>query len=103
MLEDIVQARPLGQHRLFLQFEDGVEDEVDIAALVSFTGMLAPLADPRYFALVTTDADSGTIVWPNGADLDPDVLYATISGVPGECRLVGIDASWRRDKQSTSD
>ena len=38
-------------------------------------GVFAPLQDPAYFARVSVDADAGTIVWPNGADLDPDVLY----------------------------
>jgi hypothetical protein len=84
MLKDIVEARPLGQHRLFLRFEDGVEGEIDIANMVEFTGILAPLADPTFFTKVTTDPESGTITWPNGADLDPDVLYAAITGVPVE-------------------
>ena len=30
--------------------------------------------DPRLFRTVRVDAGLGTIVWPNGADLDPDVL-----------------------------
>lgn len=93
MLKDIVEARPLGQHRLFLRFEDGVEGEVDIAAIVSFTGMLAPLADPQCFAQVTVDQEGGTVVWPNGADLDPDVLYARITGVSVEDRLAEADVS----------
>lgn len=93
MLKDIVEARPLGQHRLYLRFEDGVEGDIDIAAIVRFTGMLAPLADPIYFAEVTTDPDSGTIIWPNGADLDPDVLYAQITGIPVEERLSTANAS----------
>ena len=93
MLKDIVEARHLGHHRLHLRFEDGVEGEVDIAALVDFTGILAPLADPTYFAEVTTDSETGTITWPNGADLDPDVLYAEITGVPVEDRLAAASAS----------
>ncbi len=31
--------------------------------------------DPRLFRTVRVDAGLGTIVWPNGADLDPDVLH----------------------------
>jgi len=93
MLKDIIEARPLGRHRLFLRFEDGVEGEVDIAAMIPFTGILAPLADPAYFAQVTTDPETGTISWPNGSDLDPDVLYAAITGVSVEQRLASADAS----------
>ena len=30
---------------------------------------------PKLFASVYVDADSETLTWPNGADIDPDVLY----------------------------
>ena len=93
MLKDIVEARPLGQHRLHLRFEDGMEGEVDIASMVQFTGILAPLADATFFDQVTTDPETGTITWPNGADLDPDVLYAAITGIAVEQRLAPAEAS----------
>ena len=93
MLKDIIEARPMGQHRLFLRFEDGVDGEVDIASMIAFTGMLAPLADPAFFAKVSANAETGTVTWPNGADLDPDVLYAALTGVPVERRLNLADAS----------
>jgi hypothetical protein len=32
-----------------------------------------PLRDPDFFAQVTVD--HGTVVWPNGVDLDPVVLH----------------------------
>ena len=32
-------------------------------------------SDPELFRSVRVDEEAGTIVWPNGADLDPDVLY----------------------------
>ena len=34
-----------------------------------------PLRDPDYFAQVRVDPEAGTIVWPNGVDLDPQVLH----------------------------
>jgi len=37
------------------------------------------LRDPALFRAVRVDASLGTIVWPNGADLDPDVL---VLGLP---------------------
>jgi hypothetical protein len=65
-----------------LRFEDGVEGVVDLAAQLSFRGVFEPLRDPAYFALVRVDSESGTVTWPNGADLDPDVLYSCITGIP---------------------
>jgi Protein of unknown function (DUF2442) len=46
MLKDIVEARPLGQHRLFLRLEDGVEGELDFAEFLEFRGVFQALRDP---------------------------------------------------------
>jgi hypothetical protein len=80
MLVDVVAARPVGDYRLYLRFEDGVEGEVDLGAFLSFRGVFGPLRDPAYFAQVRVDPELGTVSWPNGADLDPDVLYARLTG-----------------------
>jgi len=82
MLKDVVEVRPTGAHRLYLRFEDGVAGEVDVADLIAFDGVFAPLRDERRFAEVRVNRELGTICWPNGADLDPDVLYAQVSGEP---------------------
>jgi hypothetical protein len=80
MLVDIVEARALGGHRLHLRFEDGVEGEVDLSKLVEFKGVFAPLRDPREFGKVEVNPELGTVCWPTGADLDPDVLYSVVTG-----------------------
>jgi hypothetical protein len=80
MLKDVVEVEAVGDHRLRLRFEDGIEGEVDVAVLVPFEGIFAPLRDPTAFAAVQVDHELGSVRWPNGADLDPDVLYALATG-----------------------
>lgn len=80
MLKDILAARAVGDHVLHLRFEDGAEGDVDVSRLVEFTGIFEPLRDPREFAKVAVHPELKTIIWPNGADLDPDVLYAAVTG-----------------------
>ena len=80
MLKDVTAVQPLDGYRLHIQFEDGVEGAVDLAEIVSFTGVFAPLKDRASFVQVYVNADLGTICWPNGADIDPDVLYALVTG-----------------------
>jgi hypothetical protein len=82
MLTDVIEVRPLDDYRLHVRFEDGVEGVVDLAEIVSFTGVFEPLEDRSYFVQVYVDPDVGTVCWPNGADVDPDVLYALVSGEP---------------------
>jgi len=85
MLHDILEARPLGGHRLFLGFDDGASGIIDLNAIVHYDGVFAALRDANYFALARVDPELGTVVWPNGADLCPDVLHARLTGqdLPG--------------------
>lgn len=80
MLKDIIEARIEKNYEVRLRFEDGVQGIVDLADEIEFNGVFAPLRDPGFFASLRVDPDLGTICWPNGADLDPDVLYARVSG-----------------------
>ena len=86
MLKDIVFVSPLEGYRLSIRYEDGVEGIVDLGSILSFRGVFAPLKDPEYFSQVQVDPELGTVSWPNGADLDPDVLYSRL--VPNSDSLV---------------
>ena len=77
MLKDITEVETLENYHLRLRYENGIEGVVDIAGLIRFTGVFA-----AYFAQVRVNPDLGTICWPNEADIDPDVLYARITGEP---------------------
>lgn len=87
MLSDIVKVEPRGGYRLWLQFQDGVEGEIDLGPRLEFQGVFAPLRDPVYFARVRVNPELGTISWPNDADWDPLVLYSLVTGRPIEALL----------------
>ena len=58
-----------------LEFADGSAKEIDLSVYLHGP-IFAPLRDdPAYFRSVRVDPELGTIVWPNGADIDADVLY----------------------------
>ena len=70
----IVKVEYLGDFRLRLTFSDDVVRELDFAGVLR-GGVFAPLEDPATFGQVFLDDAAGTIAWPNGVDLDPDVLH----------------------------
>jgi hypothetical protein len=81
----ITGARAVGAFRLALEFTDGSHGVVDLTPWISGRGgVFEPLQDRAYFARVQVDTEAGTVVWPNGADLDPDMLYEAARFVPAD-------------------
>jgi hypothetical protein len=72
---DITQVEVIEGHTVRLWFEDGTEKTVDLDPYLYGPVFEEIRRDPTVFAAVRVDADAGTIVWPNGADLAPDTLY----------------------------
>lgn len=71
----IRSVEPVNGFVLRLSFDDGTEREVDLEREL-WGPMFEPLrASPELFRQVHVDEELGTIVWPNGADMDPDVLH----------------------------
>jgi hypothetical protein len=85
---DVVEVRALGGYQLHLRFEDGVEGDLDLGKMIELKGVFAPLRDEKEFSKVSLHPELGTIVWPNGADLDPDVLCSRIAGKPIDLSMI---------------
>lgn len=73
-LPRVVSVEPLETSRLRLTFTDGLVREINLSGEL-WGPMAEPLQDPAYFRQVRVDPELGTVVWPNGFDLDPDVLH----------------------------
>src|SRR4051794_16087079 len=71
----VVDVAVLDHYRLRVTFSDGVVRDVDLAYLRERGPIFEPLRDAAFFAQVSVDPEARTVVWPNGADLDPLVLH----------------------------
>ena len=83
MFPRVQSVRPLGGYRLELVFADGRRGELDFEKkIVGRGGVFAELEDVSVFRQVKVDSEFGTLVWPNGVDFCPDVLYSEATGTP---------------------
>lgn len=73
LLPIVVRAEYRGGHRIEITFQDGVNGTVDYSEWLSGP-VFEPLLEPGYFARFLVEG--GTVVWPNGADIAPETLYA---------------------------
>ena len=83
MFPRVKQVRHVRDYRLELSFTDGATGELDFRErVVGRGGVFRELEDVGFFQQVQVDSEAGTIVWPNGVDFCPDVLYSLATGKP---------------------
>ncbi len=83
---DITAVEVVRHGVLRLTFADGLSGEVDVLDRIWGT-VFEDVRTPAGFAKVKVDTETGTVVWPGGADLAPDTLYERVrSGVWPESR-----------------
>jgi hypothetical protein len=74
---DITEVAVVRHGVLRLTFADGLTGEVDV-----LDRMRGPVFEeartPEGFAKGAVDRETGTVVWPGGADLAPDTLYERV-------------------------
>ena len=73
----VTAVRPLEGFRILVAFTDGTERAIDVERYLR-----GPIFDPvrrdrSFFEAMTVDEDLGIVMWPNGADIDSDVLYGS--------------------------
>ena len=83
MFPRVTSVRHIRDYVLELSFADGTTKQVDFRhRVVGRAGVFVPLEDVAFFKRVKVDSEAGTIVWPNGVDFCPDVLYSLATGKP---------------------
>lgn len=73
----VTEVRHTRDYRLWVQFSDGLEGEVDLCNELE-GAIFLPLRDTGLFRQVRIDPDIHTISWPNGADFAPEFLRALL-------------------------
>jgi hypothetical protein len=72
-------VEPLKDFQVRLEFTDGTTKEIDLQRYLHGPIFEPIRTDPQMFRSVKVDSRMGTLVWDNGADIDPDVLYKDLT------------------------
>jgi len=81
MFPRVTGVRHVQDYELEISFSDGAVAKLDFRRRVlGRGGVFGPLEDVAFFRQVAVDREAGTLVWPNGVDFCPDVLYAEATG-----------------------
>lgn len=103
MSHRIKKVQYLEGYSLKLLFDDGKNKIVDLADIVRRgQNLIAQLKDIEYFKKVKCDGFS--VIWPNGIDLCPDVLYKIGKDILAEKKKIskkGIKKHLRNKKLNT--
>ncbi len=78
-------------YTLELYFDDSVIKVVDLEPIL-YGELYGRLRNIEFFKTVFLDSEVHTIVWPNGADFDPAILYNREENLPA---LLERISHWR--------
>lgn len=83
----IKSVKPLDDFVVSVEFTDGTTREIDLEPYLRGKVFEPLRQNKNAFRAVKVDAKMGTIVWENGADIDPDVLYHGLKPVWAEAEI----------------
>ncbi|HEX6383380.1 MAG TPA: DUF2442 domain-containing protein [Anaerolineae bacterium] len=70
----VITFEIIGPYTLRVEFDDGTAQVIDFRPVLE-GALYGPLQDKSVFEQVEIDPEVHTLVWPNGADFDPETLY----------------------------
>lgn len=70
----VVGFEIVGPYTLRIRFDDGEEQVIDFRPML-VGEVYGALQDEKLFNQVEIDPEVHTLVWPNGADFDPETLH----------------------------
>ncbi len=73
-LYDVVDFEIIDGYTVRITFDDESEQVIDFEPIL-LGPLFGQLRDLEFFHRVELDLDLGTLVWPNGADIAPNVLH----------------------------
>lgn len=76
---EVVRARHVKGYVIELEFDDGHIGYADLEGEL-WGPAFEPLRDPAVFPTFEIDPEWHTLVWPNGSDLAPEMLYRKAGG-----------------------
>ena len=83
----VKSVKPLHDFVVSVNFTDGTEREINLEPFLRGRVFENIRRNPQEFQAMKIDSRMGTIVWENGADIDPDVLY------------YGVKPAWAEEKE----
>ncbi|MBI5214501.1 MAG: DUF2442 domain-containing protein [Ignavibacteriae bacterium] len=75
----IQNVKVLSNYRVELELTNGRKKTIDLEPFLHGPIFEEIKNNPKYFRTVRVDKELGTIVWENGADIDPDVLIEDLT------------------------
>ena len=76
MFIHVNDAKYIGDYKVWLSFNDGTQDEVDLASEL-YGEIFEPLKDLSFFRSFTLEGH--TLSWSNGADFAPEFLHELVA------------------------
>jgi len=73
-IHEVVDAKLVKGYTVEIVFDDLKKGCIDLRKYLG-RGIFKDLVNKKKFEQLRVDAELGTICWPNGADIAPEVLY----------------------------